>query len=72
MHDHNENDNDDFVDDVLNADNDDVNEDDDQDDVDVPYGIDDDDDDNVDVHDDDTCHNTSGYYKTWDIGVNNK
>ena len=59
MCDHNDND---FVDNVLNTD----------DDVDVPYGIDDDDDDNINVHDDDTCHNTSGYYKTWDIGVNNK
>ena len=57
MHDHNENDGDDFFDDVLNVDNDD----DDQYDVDVPYGIDDDDDDNVDVHDDYACHNTSGY-----------
>ena len=61
MSDHNDND------DVLNADDDD-----DQYDVDVPSGIDDDDDDNVDVHNDDTCHNTSGYYKTWDIGVDNK
>ena len=63
MSDHNDNDDDDFVDDVLNADNDD----DDQDYVDVPYGInddDDDDDDNVDVHDDDACHNTSGYCRT--------
>ena len=68
---HNGNDDDDFVDDVLNADNDDDNEDDDQDDVDVPYGIDDDDD-NVDIHDDDACHNTYVYCKTWDIGVNNK
>ena len=58
MHDHNENDYDDFVADVLNFDNDD-----DQDD---------DDDKNVDVHNDDTCHNTSGYCRTWDIGVNNK
>ena len=57
MSDHNDNDEDDFVDDVLNVDNDDDNEDDDQDYVDVPYGIDDDDDDNIDVHDDDTCHN---------------
>ena len=56
MSDHNENDDDDFVDNVLNA-----NDDDDQDDVDIPYGIDDD---NVDVHDDDACHNTSGYYRT--------
>ena len=53
MSDHNENDDDDFIDDVLNVD------DDDQDDFDVPYDIDDDDDDdNVDVHNDDTCHNT--------------
>ena len=37
----------------------------DQDDVGVPYGIDDDnDDDNIDVHNDDTCHNTYGYCKT--------
>ena len=57
MSDHNDNDADDFVDDVLNAD------DDDQDDVDVPYGIDDDDD-NVDVHDDDACHNTYVYCRT--------
>ena len=64
MRDHNDNDVDDFLDDVLNADDDDDNEDDDQDYVDVAYGIDDDDDDNVDVHNDDTCHNTSGYYKT--------
>ena len=56
MSDHNYNDDDDFVNDVLNADDDDY-----QDDVDVPYGIDDDDDDNVDVHDDDACHNTFGY-----------
>ena len=68
MCDHNENDDDDFVDDVLNVDDDD----DDQDDVDVPYGIDDDDDENFDVHNDDTCHNTSAYCKTWDIGVSNK
>ena len=54
----------DFVDDVLNVDDDDDNVDDDQDDVDLPYGIDDDDDDNVDAHDYDTCHNTSGYCKT--------
>ena len=55
MSDHNDNDDDDFVDGVLNTDDDD----DDQDDVDVPYVIDDgDDDDNVDVHNDDTCHNT--------------
>ena len=57
MSDHNENDGDDFVNDVLNVED----EDDDQDDVDVPYGIDDDDDDNVNFHDDDACHNTSGY-----------
>ena len=56
MSDHNDNDDDDFVDDVLN-----VVDDDDQDDVDVPCGI-----------DDDTCHNTSGYCKTWDVGDNNK
>ena len=60
MSDHNDNDNDDFIDDVLNAADDDDNED----DVDVLYGIDDDDDDNVDVHDDDACHNTYGYYRT--------
>ena len=70
MSDHNDNDEDDFVHDVLNVDDDDDNEDDDQDDVDVPYGIDDDD--NVDVHDDDACHNTYGYGRTWDIGFNNK
>ena len=64
MSDHKENDDNDFVDDVLNA-----NDDDDQDDVDVPYAIDDE---NVDVHDDDVCHNTSRYCMTWDIGVNNK
>ena len=58
---HNENDEDDFVDDVLNVDDDDDNEDDDRDDVDVPYGIDDDDDDNIDAHDDDACHNTYQY-----------
>ena len=51
---------------------DDDNEDDDEDDVDVPYGIDADDDDNVNVHNDDACHNTSGYCRTWDIGFNNK
>ena len=67
MSDHNDNDDDDFVDDLLNADDDD-----DQYDVDVPSSIDDDDDDNVDVHDDDACHNPYGYYRTWDIGVNNK
>ena len=61
MSDHNDNDDYDFVDDVLNVDDDDVNQDDDQDDVDVPYGIDDYDDENVNVHDDDTCHNTYGY-----------
>ena len=61
MRDHNDNYDNDFVDDVLNVGDDD----DDQDYVDVPYGIDDDDDDdNVDVHNDDTCHNTFGYYKT--------
>ena len=54
MCDHNDNDDDDFVDDVLNAD------DDDQYDVGVPYGIDDDDD-NVNVHNDDACHNTYVY-----------
>ena len=67
MRDHNDNDDDDFVDDVLN-----VDDDDDQYDVNVPYGIDDDDEDNIDVHDDDACHNTFGYCRTWDIGVNNK
>ena len=50
MSDRNDNDDDDFVDDVLNA-----TADDDQDDVDVPYGIDDDYDDNVNAHDDDAC-----------------
>ena len=64
MSDHNDNDEDDFVDDVLNVDDDDDNEDDDRDDVDIPYGIDDDGDDNVDVHDDDSCHNTFGYCRT--------
>ena len=59
MSDHNDNDGDDFVDDVLN-----VDDDDDQDDIYVPYGIDHYDDENIDVHDDDTCHNTSGYCKT--------
>ena len=39
MCDHNDNDDNDFVDDVLKAGNDDDNEDDGQDDVDVPYGI---------------------------------
>ena len=72
MSDHNDNDEDDFVDDVLNVDDDDDNGDDDRDDVDIPYGIDDDGDDNVDVHDDDACHNTFGYCRTRDIGVNNK
>ena len=57
MSDHNDNDDDDFVD---------------QHDVDVPYDIDDYDDDNFDVHDDDACHNTFGYCGAWDIGVNNK
>ena len=60
MCDHNDNNDNDFVDDVLNADDDD-NEDDNQYDVDVPYAIDDD---NIDVHDDDACHNTSGYCRT--------
>ena len=73
MTDHNENDDDYFVNDVLNVENEDDNKDDDQDDVDVPYGIDDnDDDDNINVHDDDACHNTYGYYRNQDIGVNNK
>ena len=63
MSDPNDNDDDDFVDNVINADNDDDNEGDDQDDFDVPYGIDDDDD-NVNVHDDVSCHNTFGYYTT--------
>ena len=67
MSDHNDNDENYFFDDVLNADDDD-----DQDDVDVPYGIDYDDDDNVNVHDDDTCHNTSRYCKNWDIVFNKK
>ena len=61
MSDHNDNDEDDFVDDVLNVDDDDDNEDDDQEYVDVPYGIGDDDDGNIDVHDDDACHNTYVY-----------
>ena len=52
MSDHNDNNDDNFVDDVLN---------DDEYDIDVPYGINDDDDDNIDFHDDDACHNTSGY-----------
>ena len=62
MSDHNDNAGDDFVNDVLNAEDEDDNEDNDQDDVDVPYGIDDDDDDNIDVHVDDACHNTSWYW----------
>ena len=61
MSDHNDYDEDDFLDDVFNDDDDDDNEYDDQDDVDVPYGIDDDDDDNIDVHVDEACHNTSRY-----------
>ena len=62
MSDHNDNDGDDFVNDVLNTEDEDDNEDNDQDDVDVAYGIDDDDDDdNIDAHDDDACHNTSQY-----------
>ena len=61
MSDHNDNDGDDFVNDVLNVEYEDDNEDNDQDDVDVPYGIDDDDDDSIDAHDDDACHNTSQY-----------
>ena len=75
MRDHNKNDDNDFFNDVLNANDDDHDEDDDKYDVDVPYGIDvddDDDDDNIGVHDYDTCHNTFGYYKTWYIGVNNR
>ena len=60
MIDHNYNDDDTFLDDVLNFDDDDDH----ADDVDVPYGIDDVDDDNVDVHDDDACHNICGYYRT--------
>ena len=63
MRDHNENDDDDFVDDVLNVDDGDDNGDDNQDDVDVPYGINDDDD-NIVVHHDDACHNTYGYCRT--------
>ena len=63
MSDHNDNDGDDFVNDVLHAEDEDDNEDNDQDDVDVPYGIDDDDN-NVDVHDDDACHNTYVYCRT--------
>ena len=63
MSDHNDNNDNDFVDDVLNADDDDY-----QYYLDVPYGIDDDDDDddddNVDVHDCDACHNTSRYCRT--------
>ena len=58
MSDHNDNDEDYFVDDALNFD------DDDRDDVYIPYGIDDDDDDNVDVHDNYAWHNTSGYCRT--------
>ena len=50
----------------------DHNDNDDDDFIDDLLNVDDDDDDNVDVHNDDTCHNTSGYCKTWDIGVNNK
>ena len=57
MSDHNDNDDDYFVDDVLNAD-------DDHDDVDVPYAIDDDYDERINVHDDDACHNTYGYCRT--------
>ena len=72
MSDHNGNDDDDFVDDVLYADHDDDNEDDDQDDVYVPYDIDDNDGDNVNAHDDDACHNTFVYCKTWYIVVSNK
>ena len=53
MSDHTNNVGDDFVNDVLNAEDEDDNEDNDQDDVDVPYNIDDD--------DDDACHNTSRY-----------
>ena len=69
---HNDNDDDALFNDALNVEYEDDNEDDDQDDVDVPYGIDDDDDENIDVHDDDACHNTYGYCRTWDIVVNNK
>ena len=58
MSDHNDNGDNDFVDDVLNAADDDDN---DQDNGDVPYGIDEYDGDNVDVHDDYACRNTSGY-----------
>ena len=72
MRDHNDNDDDDFIDDVLNVGDGDDNEVDNQDDVDVPYGIDGDDDDNVDVDNDDRCHNTSRYCKNWDIAVNKK
>ena len=61
MSDHNKNDGDDFVNDVLNSEDEDDNEDNDQDDVDVPYGIDDDDDGNIDAHDDDAFHNASQY-----------
>ena len=48
MSDHNDNDDNVSLDDVLNVDDDDDNED----------------DDNVDVHDYDPCHNTSGYTRT--------
>ena len=62
MSDHNGNDDDEFIDDVLDVECNVDNEDDDQDDVNVPYGINDDyDDENVDVHDDGACHNTYGY-----------
>ena len=71
MSDHNDNDGNDFVNDVLNAKDEDDNEDNDQDDVDVPYGIDDDDD-NVDVHDDDACHNTCGLTLTFENGTYSK
>ena len=59
MTDHNDNDDDDFLNDVFNVEYQDDNED-DQDDANVPYGIDDDDDVNIDVLDDDACHNTLG------------
>ena len=62
MTDHNDNDDDDFLNDVFNVEYQDDNEQ-DQDDANVPYGIDDDDY-NVDVQDDDACHNTSGYCRT--------
>ena len=58
---HNDNDDNDFADDVLNAATDYDNEDDNQDVVDVPYSIDDD---KINVHNDDACHNTSGYCRT--------